>query len=40
MKARLKLITQEIGIMVDSLSPEIFLIKTDLKDIIIQKETV
>lgn len=40
MKARLKLITQEMGIMVDSLSLENFLIKTDVKDIIIQKEAV
>lgn len=37
MKARLKLITQGMGSMVDSLSLESFSIKTDLKDVIIQK---
>lgn len=39
MKAGLKFITQDIGSMVDSLSLEIFLIKTDLKDVIIQKRS-
>lgn len=39
MKARLKLITQDIGSMVNSLSLEIFLIKTVLKDVIIQKRS-
>lgn len=38
MKARLKLVTQGSGGMVNSLSLEIFLIKTDLKDVIIQKK--
>lgn len=37
MKARLKLVTQGSGSMVNSLSLEIFLIKIDLKDVIIQK---
>lgn len=39
MKTALKFITQEMENTVDSLSLEIFLIKTDLKDAIIQKRS-
>lgn len=39
MKAALKFITQEMESMVNSLSLEIFLIKTDSKDAIIKKRS-